>query len=245
MYPLIFAPLVGVNNHGQTIILACAFLSNETTNSFDWFFKEFLDAMPGDALRMIITDQDPTMVKAISKVLPQTFHRYIWAFLIFIQLVDRLPDQYILKRWMKSRKAETVLDDVGVEITDNRDLLARRSRLCQYAIDVIDKNMGSEEASGLFLDSLKSVPEKYNSMMADGETVKSAIVPVEQKSLSSQHIYNEPTQVRAKGCGKRLKAGKEKGRLKAAKKANGKERIQVTQVQMRKSIPAHELMSLQ
>nr|XP_011468636.1 PREDICTED: protein FAR1-RELATED SEQUENCE 5-like [Fragaria vesca subsp. vesca] len=75
-YSLIFAPLVGVNNHGQTIILACAFLSNETTGSFTWFFKEFLKAMPGDAPRMIITDQDPAMTKAISEVLPQTFHRY-------------------------------------------------------------------------------------------------------------------------------------------------------------------------
>ncbi|KAL6184969.1 hypothetical protein ACLB2K_041104 [Fragaria x ananassa] len=151
--------------------------------------------------------------------------RHIVAFLIFILHVDRLPDQYILKRWTKSAKGETVLDDAGVEITDNRDLLARRSRLCQYAVEVIDKIVGSEEASALFLDSLDSVLEMYNSMMADGETVSSAIVPVEQKSLPSRHIYNEPVQVRAKGCGKRLKAGKEKGRLKAAKKANGKGRF--------------------
>nr|XP_011467788.1 PREDICTED: uncharacterized protein LOC101298451 [Fragaria vesca subsp. vesca] len=46
-----------------------------------------------------------------------------------------------------------------------------------------------------------------------------------KNGLPSQHIYNEPVQVRAKGCGKRLKAGKEKGRLKAAKKANGKGRF--------------------
>ncbi|XP_004292126.1 PREDICTED: protein FAR1-RELATED SEQUENCE 5-like [Fragaria vesca subsp. vesca] len=183
-YSLIFAPLVGVNNHGQTIILACAFLNNETTDSFTWFFKEFLKAMSGDAPRMIITDQDPAMTKAISEVLPQTFHR--------------LSDQYILKRWTKSAKSEIVLDDAGVEITDNRDLLARRSQLCQYAVEVIDKIVGNEEASAMFLDSLDSVLEKYTSMMAD---------------------------VRAKGCEKRLKAGKEKGRLKAAKKANGKGRF--------------------
>ncbi|KAL6188508.1 hypothetical protein ACLB2K_039900 [Fragaria x ananassa] len=148
--------------------------------------------------------------------------RHIVAFLIFILHVDRLPGQYILKRWTKSAKGETVLDDAGVEIIDNRDLLARRSRLCQYAVEVIDKIVGSEEASALFLDSLDSVLEKYNSMMADGKIVSSAIMPVEQKSLPSRHIYNEPVQVRAKGCGKRLKAGKEKGRLKAAKKVNGK-----------------------
>ncbi|KAL6219017.1 hypothetical protein ACLB2K_012224 [Fragaria x ananassa] len=233
-YSLIFAPLVGVNNHGQTIILACAFLNNETTDSFTWFFKEFLKAMPGDAPRMIITDQDPAMTKTISEVLPQTFHR--WTTIVessglsdngWLQTMydirsswvpayvnhifstgmsssqqaesghafyKRLPDQYILKRLTKSAKSEIVLDDVGVEITDNRDLLARRSQLCQYAVEVIDKIVGNEEASAMFLDSLDSVLEKYTSMMADG-------------------------------CEKRLKAGKEKGRLKAAKKANGKGRF--------------------
>ncbi|BBH02330.1 Protein kinase superfamily protein [Prunus dulcis] len=32
-YDLTFAPMLGVNNHGQTIVLACAFLSKETTES--------------------------------------------------------------------------------------------------------------------------------------------------------------------------------------------------------------------
>ena len=33
-YGMIFAPFVGVNNHGQTTVFACSFLSDETTNSF-------------------------------------------------------------------------------------------------------------------------------------------------------------------------------------------------------------------
>ncbi|CAL2228775.1 unnamed protein product [Prunus armeniaca] len=32
-YDLTFAPMLGVNNHGQTIVLACAFFSKETTES--------------------------------------------------------------------------------------------------------------------------------------------------------------------------------------------------------------------
>ncbi|KAL6193940.1 hypothetical protein ACLB2K_035024 [Fragaria x ananassa] len=75
-YGMIFAPLTGVNNHGQTIIFACGFLNDETTDSFVWLFKEFLNVMPGNAPKMIITDQDPTMTKAISEALPHTFHRY-------------------------------------------------------------------------------------------------------------------------------------------------------------------------
>ena len=40
-YGMIFAPLTGVNNHGQTIIFACGFLNDEATDSFVWLFKEF------------------------------------------------------------------------------------------------------------------------------------------------------------------------------------------------------------
>ncbi|XP_021817121.1 protein FAR1-RELATED SEQUENCE 5-like [Prunus avium] len=74
-YCMIFAPIMGVNNHGQTIIFSGAFLSDETADSFIWLFREFFRAMPGDAPKIIITDQDPAMTKAISEALPNTFHR--------------------------------------------------------------------------------------------------------------------------------------------------------------------------
>ena len=45
-YGMIFAPLVGVNNHGQTVIFACAFLSDEKTESFVWLFELLKKSMP-------------------------------------------------------------------------------------------------------------------------------------------------------------------------------------------------------
>ncbi|XP_062007189.1 protein FAR1-RELATED SEQUENCE 5-like [Rosa rugosa] len=353
--------------YGDTIIFACAFLNDETADTFVWLFKEFLNAMPGDApenaSKMIITDQDPAMTKAISEALPQTFHRYcswhilnkfskkldaikyrdsyqdfhsyIWnsssreefdsrwieiieksglsdnkwleliyeirsswipayvnhvflagmsssqraesqhsffknyvskwnslvefmvqfkkgllhqrhyeleedhinidekaktvmsldiedhmakfynfkvirknidtcksreltyekkfdfalcscrkfdseglpcrhvlAYLIKIQYVDKLPIQYILKRWTKAARQRVVLDSNGMEIKDNKALLAR---LC------------GQSAVGL-------------------ET--------ETKTATIQHVFNETNQVRAKGCGRRLKKGKEKRKVK-------------------------------
>ncbi|ESR42104.1 hypothetical protein CICLE_v10013881mg, partial [Citrus x clementina] len=74
-YGMIFAPFIGVNNHGQTTVFACSFLSDETTESFVWLFEQFKKAMPGDLPKMIITDQDPAITKAISETLPNTFHR--------------------------------------------------------------------------------------------------------------------------------------------------------------------------
>ena len=73
---MVFAPIMGVNNHGQTIIFACAFLNHESVDDFIWLFNQFLESMPGDAPKMIITDQDPAMTKTFPLVLPNTLHRY-------------------------------------------------------------------------------------------------------------------------------------------------------------------------
>nr|XP_048323545.1 protein FAR1-RELATED SEQUENCE 5-like [Ziziphus jujuba var. spinosa] len=75
-YGMIFAPLVGVNNHGQTILFACAFLSDERTESFIWLFELLKKTMPTNSPKMVITDQDPTLTKAMAHSLPNTFHRY-------------------------------------------------------------------------------------------------------------------------------------------------------------------------
>ncbi|XP_040367290.1 protein FAR1-RELATED SEQUENCE 5-like [Rosa chinensis] len=78
-YKMIFAPIVGVNHHGQTIVFGCAFLSDETFDSFVWLLTTWLAAMPKSAPNVIITDQDQAISKAIAHVLPNTFHRYcVW-----------------------------------------------------------------------------------------------------------------------------------------------------------------------
>ncbi|XP_020244768.1 protein FAR1-RELATED SEQUENCE 5-like [Asparagus officinalis] len=89
-YGFIFAPIMGVNNHGQTIIFACGFLNHESVDDFVWLFNQFLESMPGGAPKMIITDQDPAMTKAFPLVLPNTFHRYCsWHILMkFSEKID-------------------------------------------------------------------------------------------------------------------------------------------------------------
>ncbi|CAL2230004.1 unnamed protein product [Prunus armeniaca] len=78
-YGMVFAPLLGINNHRQTVLFGCAFLTSETTNSFVLLFEEFKKAMQGEPPKIIITDQDVVMSKAIAVTLPITFHRYcIW-----------------------------------------------------------------------------------------------------------------------------------------------------------------------
>ena len=64
-YNIIFAPFTGVNHHYRSVYFGFAFLHDETTESFCWLFKKFIESMPGDAPKSIITDQDPAMAKAI------------------------------------------------------------------------------------------------------------------------------------------------------------------------------------
>ncbi|KAF7801264.1 protein FAR1-RELATED SEQUENCE 5-like [Senna tora] len=70
-----FAPFVGFNHHRQTVIFGAALLYDETAESFEWLFKTFLKAMCGKKPKTIFTDQDAAMAKAISMVLPDSYHR--------------------------------------------------------------------------------------------------------------------------------------------------------------------------
>jgi len=75
-YDMPFAPFVGVNHHGQSMLLGCALLSNENAKTFTWLFKTWLECMNGRAPNAITTDQDRAMMKAIEIVFPEARHRW-------------------------------------------------------------------------------------------------------------------------------------------------------------------------
>jgi len=78
-YEMSFAPFVGVNHHGQSILLGATLILSEHTASFVWLFETWLKCMKGRAPRAIITDQDRAMKNAINKVFPNARHRFcLW-----------------------------------------------------------------------------------------------------------------------------------------------------------------------
>ncbi|KAI5345956.1 hypothetical protein L3X38_013833 [Prunus dulcis] len=104
--------MLGVDNHGQTIVLACAFLSKETTESFVWMFEEFKKVMLGGEPKTIIIDQDAVMAIAISIAFPTTFHRLcIWH--ITSKFSVKLPHSAYKEYWLEFQKA--------IWDTDNKD----------------------------------------------------------------------------------------------------------------------------
>ncbi|KAJ3683105.1 hypothetical protein LUZ60_013332 [Juncus effusus] len=74
-YGMPFSPFVGVNQHGQTILLGCALLPDETTETYCWLLKTWLSCMHNSAPKGIITNQCGAMANAIEQVLPSTRHR--------------------------------------------------------------------------------------------------------------------------------------------------------------------------
>ncbi|KAH9657389.1 protein FAR1-RELATED SEQUENCE [Citrus sinensis] len=62
-YDMPFAPFVGVNHHGQSILLGCILISREDTEPFTWLFEVWLSCMSDSPPLGIITDQDRAMQK--------------------------------------------------------------------------------------------------------------------------------------------------------------------------------------
>ena len=41
------APFVGVNHHGQSILLGCGLISNQNVDTFVWLFESWMKCMLG------------------------------------------------------------------------------------------------------------------------------------------------------------------------------------------------------
>ncbi|XP_022723855.1 protein FAR1-RELATED SEQUENCE 6-like [Durio zibethinus] len=68
--------LVGINHHGQTVLLGCGLLAGETAESYTWLFKAWLACLSGQCPQTIITDRCNALQNAIAEVFPKSNHRF-------------------------------------------------------------------------------------------------------------------------------------------------------------------------
>ncbi|XP_038717244.1 protein FAR-RED IMPAIRED RESPONSE 1-like [Tripterygium wilfordii] len=112
-YDMPFAPFVGVNHHGHSILLGCGLISSEDTKTFVWLFRTWLECMGGVAPHGIITDQDRAMKNAIEIVFPNTKHRLcLW------HIMKKVPKKFGSHREYESIKrmlAEAVYDSHSID----------------------------------------------------------------------------------------------------------------------------------
>ncbi|KAG6625741.1 hypothetical protein CIPAW_16G119700 [Carya illinoinensis] len=108
-YGMPFAPFVGVNHHGQSILLGAGLISSEDIETFAWLFETWLQCMDGNAPKAIITDQDRAMKNAIAIVFPNTRHRFcLWH--ILKKVPEKLGSYGSYKTRMKNALMKCVYD---------------------------------------------------------------------------------------------------------------------------------------
>uniref|UniRef100_A0A453P219 Protein FAR1-RELATED SEQUENCE n=2 Tax=Triticinae TaxID=1648030 RepID=A0A453P219_AEGTS len=84
-------PLVtflGVNHHGQSVLLGCGLLSDETAETYTWLFKAWVACMSGNLPKAIITDQCRGIQSAVAEVVPGVRHR-----ICLHQIMKKAADQ--------------------------------------------------------------------------------------------------------------------------------------------------------
>jgi hypothetical protein len=112
-YDMPLATFVGVNHHGQSILLGCALLSDETAETYSWLFKAWIACMSGNLPKAIITDYCRGIQSAITEVIPGARHR-MCLFQIMRRTAERLGG---LSEYRAINKAmqKTIYDSLTVD----------------------------------------------------------------------------------------------------------------------------------
>lgn len=87
-YEIPLISFVGVNHHGQSVLLGCGFLGHESVEYFVWILRAWLKCMLGRPPQVIITDQCKPLQSAVSEVFPSAHLCYcMW------YIMQRVPEK--------------------------------------------------------------------------------------------------------------------------------------------------------
>ncbi|KAL2935745.1 Protein FAR-RED IMPAIRED RESPONSE 1 [Bienertia sinuspersici] len=145
-YELPFANFVGVNQHGQSILLGCALIRHEDSETYKWVMRQWLeckgDVQPGG----IITDQSTPMANAIEEVLPNSRHRLcVW------HILSKVPRKVLAMKNVgefQKKMKDVVYDSLTPEEFEGRWI----SLIQSFKLE------GNEWLNGLWEDRRRWVP---------------------------------------------------------------------------------------
>ncbi|KAL4650853.1 hypothetical protein ACB092_01G117300 [Castanea dentata] len=87
-YEIPLISFVGMNQHGQSVLLGCGFLGHESVEYFVWILRAWLKCMLGCPPQVIITDQCKPLQTAVCEVFPNARHCYcMW------YIMQRVPEK--------------------------------------------------------------------------------------------------------------------------------------------------------
>ncbi|KAK8957163.1 Protein FAR1-RELATED SEQUENCE 3 [Platanthera zijinensis] len=122
-YMMPFVTFSGVNNHLQTINFGCAFLIDETEYSFVWLFETWLAAMGGRPPISLVTDQNRAISAAVSKVFPNTCHRFC-KWLIMSRTKQKLANVYSAHPTLRGELEKCVIESESIRAFETNWALA-------------------------------------------------------------------------------------------------------------------------
>ncbi|XP_035842284.1 protein FAR1-RELATED SEQUENCE 5-like [Helianthus annuus] len=73
-YAMVFVPFTGIDNDHCNVTFGVALLASEIADTYIWLLRVFLKVV-GSQPKVVVTDQDPAMKKAISALFVDTRHR--------------------------------------------------------------------------------------------------------------------------------------------------------------------------
>ncbi|XP_020245627.1 protein FAR1-RELATED SEQUENCE 6-like isoform X2 [Asparagus officinalis] len=86
-FDLPLACFVGVNHHGQPVLLGCGLLSDETAETYIWLLKAWIACMSGYMPNAVISDYCKGIQSAVAEVLPGVRHRFC-----LFQIMKKVPE---------------------------------------------------------------------------------------------------------------------------------------------------------
>ncbi|XP_074325044.1 protein FAR1-RELATED SEQUENCE 6-like isoform X2 [Apium graveolens] len=75
-YEIPLVAFVGMNHHGQPVLLGCGLLAGETKESYVWLFNTWLTCASGQSPQTIITERCNILQSAVADVFPNALHRF-------------------------------------------------------------------------------------------------------------------------------------------------------------------------
>ncbi|KAL2479335.1 Protein FAR1-RELATED SEQUENCE 5 [Abeliophyllum distichum] len=123
-----------------------------------------------------------------------------------------LPEKYILRRWTKNAKIGSACETNASNYRDDSSiqaLMGRHGMLSQKAQVLVDDAALTDARSTFLLGEFEMLNLRVKEI-DDGGIVGNIKSKSSSQSREVQQIIEDPTGVRAKGCGKRLKSSKEK-----------------------------------
>ncbi|XP_015387886.1 protein FAR-RED IMPAIRED RESPONSE 1-like [Citrus sinensis] len=165
-YDMPFAPFIGVNHHGHSILLGCWLISHEDTETFMWLFDTWLSCIFGSPSLGIITYQYRAMKNAIEIVFPNTRHQWcLWHILkkvseklgrgivcrhviavLIRNHITFLPEKYIIWRWRKYVQRCYSQVKVSYDVRSSSIEHQRYKEECAAFYDVADVASKNEES---------------------------------------------------------------------------------------------------